>query len=141
MNQPPLINGVEYSWADITLNLLGVPVAGITAISYKKSKVKENVYGAGSKPVSRGYGNETYEGSITFLMTELQALRKAAPDGDITKIPPFAIPVAFLPENSVNVVLHTLRNVEFMEDSVSSKQGDTKIEVEIPLIISDVKFK
>ena len=30
----PLINGIEYSWGDITATVGGVPVVGITAIEY-----------------------------------------------------------------------------------------------------------
>ena len=50
----PLINGVNYSWSNIKFNLFGVPVVGITEINYTRKQNKENQYGAGVEPVSRG---------------------------------------------------------------------------------------
>ena len=35
----PLINGIEYSWGDITATVGGVPVVGITAIEYGDDQV------------------------------------------------------------------------------------------------------
>ena len=52
----PLINRKEYGWADIICTIGGVPVTGIVAIKYEEEQEKENVYGAGRHPVSRGYG-------------------------------------------------------------------------------------
>ena len=52
----PLINGVAYSWASINFTLFGVPVAGIVSIEYNRKQAKTNNYGAGTEPVSRGYG-------------------------------------------------------------------------------------
>ena len=39
----PLINGVNHSWANVKFTLFGVPVVGITKISYKKSQKKERL--------------------------------------------------------------------------------------------------
>ena len=50
----PLINGRAYDYAQIEVNILGVPVAGISAISYTEEQEKVNNFGAGSNPVSRG---------------------------------------------------------------------------------------
>ena len=52
----PLINGKSYEWADIVVNVLGVPIIGITNIEYEEKQGMENIYGAGRFPVSRGYG-------------------------------------------------------------------------------------
>ena len=60
----PLINGINYSWANITVIGLGVPFIGITKIDYNAKQEKTNNYGAGSQPVSRGYGRVEYEGSL-----------------------------------------------------------------------------
>ena len=40
----------------IHIFMLGRQVEGITALSYKDSKEKENIYGAGEFPVGRGEG-------------------------------------------------------------------------------------
>jgi hypothetical protein len=52
MPATPLINGINYSWANITVVLFGVPVVGILKIDYKRKQKKENNYGFGSEPVS-----------------------------------------------------------------------------------------
>ena len=52
----PLINGVNYSWANISVILFGQPVIGIVSIMYKAKQEKKNNYGSGTEPVSRGYG-------------------------------------------------------------------------------------
>ncbi len=93
-----LINGVSYSWSNLNFVVGGVPIVGITKIAYKKDQVKENIYGAGNQPVSRGYGNVTYEGSITIKREELQRLIIAAPNKDIanSRMSRFKLPVGNL---------------------------------------------
>ena len=50
-----LINGKSYEWADIVVNVLGLPIVGITAIDYEEKQGMENIYGAGRFTVSSGY--------------------------------------------------------------------------------------
>ena len=49
-----LVNGVNYSWGNISVVLFGTPVVGILSIEYKRKQKKENNYGAGFEPISRG---------------------------------------------------------------------------------------
>lgn len=132
-----LINGVNYSWGSVSLVLFGVPVVGITKISYKRSQKKENNYGWGVEPISRGYGNKEYEGSLELYTDEWKRIIAASPDGDPTQIPWFDIPVVFggtrlLPDKDI------LRAVEFLEDPLEANQGDTKLLVTVPLIIGKI---
>lgn len=136
MPATPLINGINYSWANITLILFGVPVTGITKIEYKKKQKKENNYGAGKLPVSRGYGAEEYEGSIELYMDEWQRISDAA-HGEPLAIPPFDIQVLFSGQGVVTKK-HVLKSVEFTEDPFEGKQGDAKMLVTIPLIIGAI---
>ncbi len=135
----PLINGKAHEWADITLVLFGVPVAGITAISYKMKQEMENNYGAGNRPVSRGHGNVMPEASITLLAEEVEAITAQAPERNLMAIPEFDVVVAYLPEGGVPVQ-HVIKYCRFTENSRDVKQGDKKIEVQIPLIVGDIKF-
>ena len=130
----PLINGINYSWANISLVLFGVPVAGITKIEYKKSQKKENNYGAGTQPVSRGYGNYEYEGSIELYTEEWKRIIAAAPDRDPMMIPPFEIQVVYSGRGVVTEK-DVLKAVEFKQDMLSTSQGDTKMLVTVPLVI------
>lgn len=133
----PLINGVSYGWGNIQLVLFGVPVVGITKIDYKAKQNKENLYGAGYKPVSRGYGKYEYEGSIEIYTEEWKRIIAAAPSRDPLSIAPFDIEVVFA-GNRVAPEKDSLKMCEFLENPLSSSEGDTSIKVTIPLIIGDI---
>jgi hypothetical protein len=130
----PIINGINYSWANITLNLFGVPVVGITKIDYKRKQKKENNYGIGSQPVSRGYGNYEYEGSIEIYLDEWKRIIAAAPNRDPLLIAPFDIQVVYA-GRGITADKDVLKAVEFMEDNFTANQGDTKLMVTIPIVI------
>lgn len=130
----PLINGINYSWANITLVLFGVPVVGITKIEYKRKQKKENNYGVGSQPVSRGYGNYEYEGSIEIYQDEWKRIIAASPSKDPLTIPPFEIQIVY-EGRGIIANKDILKAVEFMEDNFTANQGDTKLMVTVPLII------
>ena len=60
------INGIEKSWASITVKVRGVEIIGFKAISYSDSVSREKVYGAGRMPIAMTRGKyETEQGSIT----------------------------------------------------------------------------
>lgn len=135
----PLINGSSYSWADVTITMLGTPFTGVRAISYKVSQEKVNNYGIGSRPVSRGRGRKTYEGSITFLAEEWKNIISAAPNLEPLDIGSFDISIKWI--NQTGLAQETrLRSCEFTEHGVDMSEGDTMVEVEVPLIIGDVEF-
>jgi len=134
----PLINGINYSWANVSLVLFGVPVIGITKIDYKAKQDKKNNYGAGPYPVSRGYGNYEYEGSIELYLDEWKRIIAASPERDPLQIAPFDIPVIF-GGSRVTADKDVLRSVEFLENPLSTGQGDSKILVTIPLIIASIE--
>lgn len=134
----PLINGISYSWANISLVLFGVPVVGITKIEYKRKQKKENNYGYGQQPISRGYGNYEYEGSIEIYTEEWKRIIKVSPDRDPLSIGFFDIQVVF-GGSKVTAEKDVLRSCEFTEDAFSANQGDTKLMVSIPLIIAAIE--
>ena len=88
-----LINGVNYSWINATIPIFGIPLIGVTKFMVKRSQVKENNYGRGAEPVSRGYGRKEYEASITVHFDELANIIAANGGQDITDIPPFDFPL------------------------------------------------
>lgn len=135
----PLINGVNYSWGNIKLILFGVPVVGITKISYKTKQKKENQYGFGYEPVSRGYGNKEYEGSIEIYTDELKRIISKATNRDLLAIPPFDIQVIY--ENGLGAFLtqDTLKMCEFTEEGLDASQDDTKLLVTLPLVIGKIE--
>ena len=136
----PLINGREYGWADIVATIGGVPVTGITAIKYGEEMEKENIYGAGRNPVSRGYGRVKSTASITLLSGTLFALKSKAPKGQLHRIAPFPITVSYQPDAGPMVV-HVLKNCEFKKTEFDWKEGDMSKPIELELIISHIVDK
>jgi hypothetical protein len=140
MAATPLINGINYSWRDVTLMLFGVPVIGITEVSYSSKQTKTNEYGWGSEPISRGYGNVEYSGSITLFLDEWKNIISAAPNSDPKQIPFFDIQVVYGPSRAGSST-DVLQACEFMEDKIDLKQGEGKFLVQIPLIIGGIIHK
>ncbi len=114
-----------------------VPLVGITEIDYTRKQNKTNNYGAGTDPVSRGYGKKEYDGYMVVYLEEWKAFIAAAPNRDPLLIPPFDIPVTF-GGTGVTTSKDVLRAVEFLEDPMNSKSGDTSILLRIPLIIGGI---
>lgn len=130
----PLINGINYSWSNIKFSLFGVPLIGITEIDYIRKMKKENNYGYGQDPISRGYGNIEPDGGITIYWDEWRRVIAAAPTFDPLLIKPFDIQVLF-GSSALNFKQDTLRSCEFTDDPFTAKQGDTKLLIKLPLII------
>jgi len=134
----PLINGREYGWADIVVNISASPIIGIRAVKYEEEQEKENIYGAGRNPVSRGYGRVKTTGSITLLSPTVFALQAVAPKGKLHNIAPFPIVVSYQPETGA-IVKHVLKNCEFKKTTFDWKEGDMSKEIELELVISHIE--
>lgn len=136
----PLINGERHAWGDIKLVLLGRTVTGITKITYSDKQDKQNNYGAGNNPVSRGRGKYEAEASITLHKYEVDAIQTAIGKGKrIQDIAAFDITVSYLNEND-QPVTDLIRNCEFTDKKLDVKQGDTVIESEYALIVSHIDW-
>ena len=136
---PALINGKSYEYADISMNIMGVIIAGITEINYSDEQDITPVYGAGRKMVSYGNGQIKPSGHIKLLMEEVENIVRVAPLGRIQDIPFFNIIVVFQ-DASLQIVTHTLKNCRFKQNTIDTKSGDTSIGVSIPLFIGDIQF-
>ena len=140
-NVTPLINGEAVSWAQITVNLLGVPLTGITSISYEDTQEITDNYGKGNYPVSRGFGKVESKANLALLAEEANALIERAPKGRLQEIPEFDVIVSYLPVGSTaEPYSHTIRNCRFKGNKRGVKQGDTKVEVEYELICSHIEW-
>ena len=135
----PLINGRAYDYTQIEAVVLGVSLAGISAINYTEEQEKVNNFGTGNRPVSRGHGAIDSSGSLDISMNEVEALRDAAPNGSLLQIPAFDVVVVF--GNPQKPVTHVLKNVGFLNDGMESTQGDTDITRTFDIVISHVKYR
>lgn len=139
VNGVPLINGVEYTHADVVLNVLGVPVVGVTDINYSDKQTITLNHGTGQLPVSRGFGQVTFESSITVTMKEAQRLSSVAPGGRIQNIPDFDIGVNFVTEAG-DFTRHKLVRCRFTGRNVKSQVNNSQIEEELELSVADIKY-
>lgn len=136
-----MFNSKEYDWANIEVVMLGKVVGGLRGVTYKASQEKELIYGRGNKPRAVQKGNKSYEGSISLLQSELEALLLTVSKGkNIVDIPAFDIVVAYAPDTAGNIVTDIIKNVELTEVQKSMKQGDKFMEIELPFIALDIEF-
>lgn len=138
-NGYPLINGVEYGWADVNVAISGVCIKGITAVSYGEKQDVSNIYGAGRYPVARGKGRITPTAKITLLASEVLAIQSQSINRRLQDIAPFDITVTYLPDSGI---VHTdkIRNCQFTENKRDVKEGDMSIGVELELVPSHIEF-
>lgn len=137
---PALINGKSYENSDIAVNIGGIILSGVTALSYGEEDSIEGIYATGRKQVSYGVGQIKPTGSITLLMEDMQNILTVAPFGRIQDLPFFNVTVSFTDVNLVTVI-HRLVNCKFKSNKIDTKTGDTSIPVELPLFIGDIKWK
>lgn len=135
----PLVNGTAYAFSTITLVLFGVPVAGVKNIKFLSKQEKANNWGSGVKAVSRGYGPEDHEASLTLDMAEVRRIQAAAPEGKLYKIPAFDYTIVYSGDG-INFFTVVVRAAEFTEQSVDTSQGDMDTDVELPLIVGDIVY-
>lgn len=136
----PLINGVEPAWGNLTVNIAGFPEVGIRAIEYKDEQEMENIYGAGQRPVGRGYGRITATASVTLLRTAVEAIREGSVTGRLQDLAPFNIVVQFVPINGGKMITHRLRNCQFKSDDLSLSEGDMSNETQFELLLSHIEW-
>lgn len=134
----PKFNSREYEWADVSVVAAGRMITGIRGVSYTSSQEKEALYGKGNKPHSIQRGNKTFSGAIRLLQSELEALELAA-GGDALNIS-FNIVVAYgNPLKGDVITTDLLVGCEITEIPKGLNQNDKFMEIELPLVMLDVK--
>jgi len=138
MGESILINGINYSWNNVQVILYGIPLVGVTSISYSKKVNKKFNHGAGPDPVSFGVGNNEYSGSITLSTDEVRQINKASSGGSFTNNPLSTLIVLYSGDG-VNFAKDVVSNVAFMEDSFKADQGNTGMWQTLPFIFAGLK--
>lgn len=136
-NTPPLINGVNYAWSNITWVWYTLPLIGIKAINYEAKQKTELNYGAGVYPISESLGNYEYTAEIEIYRDEWDKIIAAAPFGDPLQIPRSDFQVAY-GGSRVNQRVDILRAAKFTNDPLSTKQNDTSIILKLTLSIAGI---
>lgn len=129
-------NSREYEWSDVSVVLAGRPLTGIQGVKYTSKQEKEAVYGKGNKPMSVQRGNKSYEGEVTLLQSEYEAL-SAACGGDILDASFDMIVQYGNPSKGDVITIDVLKGVEFTEDATQWAQGDKYQAKTLPIIFLD----
>lgn len=133
-----MVNTREYEWADITVVLAGRPVTGLRGVKYSSKQEKELLFAKGNKPYSVQRGNKSYEGEVTLLQSEYEALKQAC-GGDILDASMDMVVSYGNPSAGDTITTDMLIGVEFTEDPTEWKQGDKFEEKSMPFICLDKK--
>jgi hypothetical protein len=131
-------NSREYEWPDVTLVLGGRDLTGIRAIKYTEKIEREAIYAKGRNPHSIQSGNVSYEGEISVLQSEYEALVFAG-NGSIMGLSLDAVIAYGNPLNLDMVITDKLLGIRFTEASKEFKQGDKFMEMKLPFIALEVR--
>ncbi len=127
------INGREYEWADLTLILGGRDIAGFRGLKYGEKIEREALHAKGRYPHSIQSGNVTFEGEITLLRSEYDALEKAG-DGSILGLCLDALASYGNPSQGEAMTTDRIESLRFTEAVKDIKQGDKFQEIALPFI-------
>lgn len=128
-----MFNSREYAWSDVTVMIGTRILTGIRSVSYKRKQEKEAIYGKGDQPVSIQRGNVSYEGSISLLQSEYEALKQAG-NGSVLDLNVNIVVSYGHPELGDLMKTDRLMGCEFTEEGSDIKQGDKNQEIELPFI-------
>lgn len=132
-----MINGKVYDWESITVGLpYGVAIA-ISGIDYDDELAGELAYGKGVAPVGYGNGNYTASAKITLLRDEFNKLLDytRSQGSALYRLPLFPITVSYANDGE-RTRTDEIRGCKFTKASHKGAQGDTKLEVELELLVT-----
>ena len=118
--------------------MAGRPVTGLRGVKYSAKQGKELLHAKGNKPHSIQRGNKTYDGEITLLQSEYEALKQAS-GGDILDASLDIVAAYGNPTAGDVITTNVLVGVEFTEDNTEWKQGDKFQEKTLPFLFIDLK--
>jgi len=131
-----MVETSQYAWKEVRVRFLGREIIAILEFRYKRMVNKEHLHGRGSKPIAIQAGNETTEGSITVMQSELQALTAALGLVNLLNIR-FDLVVTY-DDGAGNVTTDIVSSVSCQEYEKGMAQGDLKMEIEIPFLAMDI---
>lgn len=133
-----MVNTREYEWSDVTVVMAGRMVTGLRGVKYSAKQEKELLHAKGNKPHSIQRGNKTYDGEITLLQSEYEALKQPC-GGDILDASMDIVAAYGNPTAGDVITTDVLVGVEFTEDNTEWKQGDKFQEKTLPFLFIDKK--
>ena len=134
-------NSAEYSWIDMTVTAMGRTFERILEVEYDVEVDKKYVYGRGGKVRGVQGGNEKPAASVTLGQSEVEAMireaQKTNPNAKLTDIV-FDVQIHYL--KGVDLVKDRLIGCEFTKQPKGLKQGDSDMEIKLPIMFLDVQY-
>lgn len=129
-----IFNSKEYSYVNINVVVLGRTLTGLRGIEYTPKMNKELLYGAGVNPKAIQHGRREYEGTLTVLQSELEALNRAAKEAGYTDCLDleFDIVVTYVSDGVISTDI--VRCASITEFPKGMKEGDLYSEHALPFL-------
>lgn len=129
----------EYEWADVTLILGGRDVTGVRGVKYSEKVEREALYAKGRYPHSIQSGNASYDGELTMLQSEYEALVIAG-KGSIMRLKGLTAVVSYGDAaNGDAIITDSIEGIYFTEANKEIKQNDKNMEIVIPFVATRVR--
>jgi len=122
----------EYEWADLSLNINGRDVVGMTSIKYSEKIETEPLYAKGRYPHSIQTGNISIEGEFEVTQSEYEALVKAG-KGSVLRLRNLNATVCYGTGLSGDaLIVDNISGIQITEGGKEFKQGDKNTKVKLP---------
>jgi len=129
----------EYEWADISVDINGRDITGITAVKYTEKIEVEPLYAKGRRPHSIQTGNMSFEGEIEVTQSEYEALVKGG-NGSVLRLRGLNATICYgNPSDGDAMIKDRLEGIQFTEAGKEVKQGDKSVKVKLPFMATDLK--
>lgn len=144
-----LINGIAYSFVDISISIGGLtPIVGfngvpIKSISYNAVQQKSMNYENSKYATSISLGKLTYTGNIGLTADAAEQLRDSVfnvfqVERSICSMPAVDVTITFSVKGKINVTI--LKNVAFTTENLTGAEGNDTIAVSCDFIASHIEF-
>lgn len=128
----------QFAFSDLSVEFGGKVHDGVTEMEWTEKQEKEPLYGRGNKPHGIVRGNKSYEGKIKMWQSLLEEMIKDAPDNDVLDLE-FDVIMNLARTDDVPMVTDIAVNVQITEVKKGLAQGDKMMEIELPIIFTDIK--
>jgi hypothetical protein len=150
MKPNTLINGIAYSFVDITFTISGLqaPLIGfsgipIKSLSYNSSQQKTMNYENSKYATSVSFGKMTYTGNVGLTLDACEQLRDAvfalgSPERSLTAMPSLDASISYSVKGKKNETI--IKNMMFINENMSGSEGNDTLAISADWIASYISF-
>jgi hypothetical protein len=131
----PQINGIAFGWAEVVINVAGIPIRGVKAINYSESVERGKVRGTSQRKLALTSGEHDVEGDLELYMDDWYELKDALGDGYMMAT--FAISVSYT--NLYDFHTDELTGVRLKKVGNSHAQGNEPLTIKLDLDVMRLK--